>query len=83
MQQFFSPHSNRRTDKWGGSLENRMRFALEIIKRVNQTVAKYADDKFIVGYRISPEEIEEPGIRLADQPISYLHVSMGYAWRTS
>lgn len=93
MQQFFSPHSNRRTDKWGGSLENRMRFALEIIKRVNQTVTEYADDKFIVGYRISPEEIEEPGIRLADtlkfvdvladQPISYLHVSMGYAWRTS
>jgi len=93
MQQFFSPHSNHRTDKWGGSLENRMRFALEIIKSVHAAVEKYADDKFIVGYRISPEEIEEPGIRLddtlkfidvlADQPIDYLHVSMGYAWRTS
>lgn len=93
MQQFFSPHSNRRTDKWGGSLENRMRFPLEIVKRVHQAVEEYADDKFIVGYRISPEEIEEPGIRLddtlkfidilADQPIDYLHVSMGYAWRTS
>ncbi|MQS75510.1 NADH-dependent flavin oxidoreductase [Companilactobacillus halodurans] len=93
MQQFFSPHSNRRNDKWGGSLENRMRFALEIIKRVQKSVQEYADDKFIVGYRISPEEIEEPGIRLddtlkfidvlADQPIDYLHISMGYAWRTS
>lgn len=93
MQQFFSPHSNRRTDKWGGSLENRMRFPLEVIKSVHAAVEKYADDKFIVGYRISPEEIEEPGIRLddtlkfidvlADQPINYLHVSMGYAWRTS
>lgn len=93
MQQFFSPHSNRRTDKWGGSFENRMRFALEIIKRVNKAVDDYADDKFIVGYRISPEEIEEPGIRLddtlkfidvlADQKISYLHISMGYAWGTS
>ncbi|MCH4009289.1 NADH-dependent flavin oxidoreductase [Companilactobacillus sp.] len=93
MQQFFSPHSNRRTDKWGGSLENRMRFGLEIIKRVHQAVEEYGDDKFIVGYRISPEEIEEPGIRLddtlkfidvlADQPIDYLHVSMGYAWRAS
>ena len=93
MQQFFSPHSNRRNDKWGGSLENRMRFALEIIKRVQKSVDEYADDKFIVGYRISPEEIEEPGIRLddtlkfidvlADQPIDYLHISMGYAWRTS
>lgn len=93
MQQFFSPHSNRRIDKWGGSFENRTRFALEIIKSVHQAVAKYADDKFIVGYRISPEEIEEPGIRLddtlkfidllAEQPINYLHISMGYAWRTS
>lgn len=93
MQQFFSPHSNRRNDKWGGSLENRMRFALEIIKWVQKSVDEYADDKFIVGYRISPEEIEEPGIRLddtlkfidvlADQPIDYLHISMGYAWRTS
>lgn len=93
MQQFFSPHSNRRTDKWGGSLENRMRFALEIIKSVHAAVEQYADDSFIVGYRISPEEIEETGIRLddtlkfidvlADQPLSYLHVSMGYAWRTS
>ncbi|MFC6177278.1 NADH-dependent flavin oxidoreductase [Companilactobacillus huachuanensis] len=93
MQQFFSPHSNRRSDKWGGSLENRMRFPLEVIKRVHAVVEKYADDKFIVGYRISPEEIEEPGIRLddtlkfidvlADQPINYLHVSMGYSWRTS
>lgn len=93
MQQFFSPHSNRRTDKWGGSFENRTRFALEIIKSVHQAVEKYADEKFIVGYRISPEEIKEPGIRLddtlkfidllAEQPINYLHISMGYAWRTS
>ncbi|WP_225349598.1 NADH-dependent flavin oxidoreductase [Paucilactobacillus wasatchensis] len=93
MQQFFSPHSNRRTDKWGGSLEKRMNFALEIIKSVHAAVTQYAKAPFIVGYRISPEEIEEPGIRLddtlkfidvlADQPIDYLHVSMGYAWRTS
>ncbi|WP_180368190.1 tRNA-dihydrouridine synthase, partial [Oenococcus oeni] len=53
----------------------------------------YAKEPFIVGYRISPEEIETPGIRLADtmqfidvladQPIDYLHISMGYVWRTS
>lgn len=93
MQQFFSPHSNRRTDKWGGSVEKRMTFALKIIKSVNDAVKKYAEKPFIVGYRISPEEIENPGIRMADtlkfidvlcdQPIDYLHVSMGYAWRTS
>lgn len=93
MQQFFSPHSNRRTDKWGGSVEKRMTFALEIIKAVQTAVKEYATKPFIVGYRISPEEIEEPGIRLEDtlqfidvlanQPIDYLHLSMGYAWRTS
>jgi len=93
MQQFFSPHSNRRTDKWGGSVEKRMNFALEIIKTVQKAAEKYATQPFTIGYRISPEEIEEPGIRLADtlkfidvlakQPINYLHLSMGYAWRTS
>lgn len=93
IQQFFSPHSNRRTDHWGGNLEKRMNFALEIIKSVHQAVEKYADRPFLVGYRISPEEIETPGIRiddtlkfidvLSDQPIDYLHISMGYVWRTS
>lgn len=93
LQQFFSPHSNRRTDKWGGSVQKRMTFALKVIKRVHSAVAQYAKKPFIVGYRISPEEIETPGIRLADtmqfidvladQPIDYLHISMGYVWRTS
>lgn len=92
MQQFFSPHSNRRTDQWGGSLENRERFALAIIKRVHQVAAE-ADRPFLVGYRISPEEIETPGIRLpdtlkfidtlSDQPIDYLHISQGHAFQTS
>lgn len=93
LQQFFSPHSNRRTDKWGGSVEKRMTFALEVIKACQEAVKKYADRPFLIGYRISPEEIETPGIRMADtltfidtlceQPIDYLHISMGYAWRTS
>ncbi|OIM02748.1 NADH-dependent flavin oxidoreductase, partial [Oenococcus oeni] len=86
LQQFFSPHSNRRTDKWGGNVQKRMTFALEVIKRVHSVVTQYAKEPFIVGYRISPEEIETPGIRLADtmqfidvladQPIDYLHISM-------
>ncbi|MFD1471608.1 NADH-dependent flavin oxidoreductase [Companilactobacillus mishanensis] len=93
LQQFFSPHSNRRTDKWGGDVDDRMKFGLAVIKSVHDAVEKYADKSFIVGYRISPEEIENPGIRiadtlkfidvLADQPIDYLHISMGYVWRTS
>ncbi|MFD1393766.1 NADH-dependent flavin oxidoreductase [Lacticaseibacillus jixianensis] len=93
MQQFFSPHSNRRTDQWGGSLANRERFALAIIKRVHEVVDQYADRPFLIGYRISPEEIETPGIRLKDtlqfvatlanQPLDYLHVSQGRAFQTS
>ncbi|WP_395345434.1 NADH-dependent flavin oxidoreductase [Levilactobacillus parabrevis] len=93
LQQFFSPHSNRRTDKWGGDVDGRMSFALAVIKRCHEVIQQYADHPFILGYRLSPEEIETPGIRLADtlhlvdvlcgQPLDYLHISMGYAWRTS
>lgn len=92
MQQFFSPHSNRRTDQWGGSLENRMRFPLAVVDAC-ANVIKAAKQPFILGYRISPEEIEEPGIRLADtlalvkqlnqKPIDYLHISLADAWGSS
>ncbi|CAH0417822.1 NADH-dependent flavin oxidoreductase [Periweissella ghanensis] len=85
LQQFFSPHSNRRTDQWGGSVEARMQLGLAVIKSVLAAKAQYGDDQFIVGYRISPEEPETPGIRLddtlkfvdvlAEQPLDYLHVS--------
>ena len=36
IHQFLSPHSNARTDQYGGSLENRMRFALEVVKAVRR-----------------------------------------------
>lgn len=93
LQQFFSPHSNRRTDKWGGNIEKRMNFIEAVIAEVRQVVAKYAPADFIVGYRFSPEELSNPGIRIADtlklvemlseQPIDYLHSSMGDRKRTS
>ena len=84
LQQFFSPHSNRRSDAWGGDLERRMRFPLAVTDTVLQ-VARTAGKPFIVGYRISPEEIETPGITLRDtlefvrglaaRPLDWLHVS--------
>lgn len=93
LQQFFSPHSNRRTDKWGGNIEKRMNFIKAVIAEVRRVVAKYAPVDFIVGYRFSPEELSNPGIRIADtlklvemlseQPIDYLHSSMGDRKRTS
>ena len=66
LQQFFSPHSNRREDKWGGSLEKRMKFPLAVVDSVKKAVAEYAKKPFIVGYRISPEEGSNPGITLED-----------------
>jgi 2,4-dienoyl-CoA reductase (NADPH2) len=38
ISQFFSPLTNRREDKYGGSLENRMRFGLEVVKKVRKAV---------------------------------------------
>jgi 2,4-dienoyl-CoA reductase-like NADH-dependent reductase (Old Yellow Enzyme family) len=65
LQQFFSPHSNRREDDWGGSLEKRMRFPLAVTRAVLDAAAG-ADRPFAVGYRFSPEEVENPGITLDD-----------------
>lgn len=86
IQQFFSPHSNRRDDRFGGSLEKRMAFPLAIVEKVKNVVKEYATPSFIVGYRFSPEEPETPGITmgdtiqlvdtLADQDLDYLHVSL-------
>ncbi len=62
IQQFFSAFSNRRQDKWGGSLEKRMTFALEVVKEVKSVIARYAPKDFIIGYRLSPEEIHGTNI---------------------
>ena len=63
IQQFFSPHSNRRNDKWGGTIEKRTTFPLAILEKVKQVALSHEKTDFIIGYRFSPEELEEPGIR--------------------
>ncbi|MGT2934025.1 NADH-dependent flavin oxidoreductase [Streptococcus catagoni] len=93
IQQFFSPHSNRRKDKWGGTLNNRMRFAKSLVKKAKQLLKEKSDRPFLIGYRLSPEEIEEPGITLSDTlqlveqlihlQIDYLHLSMDNVWQSS
>ena len=93
LQQFFSPHSNRRTDQWGGSLEKRMTFPLAVVDACAEAIKTTAKSPFILGYRISPEEIEKPGIRIDDtlelvkrlkaKPIDYLHISLADAWQSS
>lgn len=49
INQFIAQHTNKRTDQWGGSYENRMRFPVEVVKAVRQAVG--AD--FIIIYRLS------------------------------
>lgn len=90
IQQFFSPHSNRREDRWGGSIEKRLTFPLAIVDEVKRVVAENTNKPFIVGYRFSPEESETPGITmadtlvlidaLADKNLDYLHVSLNDFW---
>ncbi len=87
LQQFFSPHSNRRTDEFGGSLEKRLTFPLLLVDKVIELRKELGKEEFIIGYRFSPEEIETPGITLKDtlvlvdhlasKKIDYLHVSLG------
>ncbi|WP_099364289.1 NADH-dependent flavin oxidoreductase [Fredinandcohnia onubensis] len=93
IQQFFSPHSNRREDQYGGNLEKRMTFPLAIVDEVQKVVKEHATPEFIVGYRFSPEEPETPGItmgdtlklvdKLANKGLTYLHVSLGEFFSTA
>lgn len=86
LQQFFSPHSNRRNDRFGGTLKKRMTFPLAIVDEVKRVADQHADAPFLIGYRFSPEEAETPGITmgdtltlvdaLADKELDYLHVSL-------
>lgn len=93
LQQFFSPHSNVRTDHWGGNLSKRMTFIIKAIDKISEVISEYAKVPFILRYRFSPEEVTELGITIkytlqlidiiADKPLDYLHVSQRYVWRTS
>ena len=82
LGQFMSPSMNHRTDKWGGSLENRMRFPLLVIEKIRAAVGP----GFPIEYRMSGAEfiaggyaIEE-GIEMAkilDGKVDIIHVSAG------
>jgi 2,4-dienoyl-CoA reductase (NADPH2) len=62
INQFLAPKTNQRTDEWGGSVANRMRFALEIVK---QTRKKVGSD-FILMFRISLLDLVEKGSTLEE-----------------
>ena len=62
VDQFWLPWSNRRTDRWGGSFENRMRFSHELLTRIRRAVG----DDFIIGLATSVDP-EVPSAMQLDQ----------------
>ncbi len=80
---FASAYSNKRTDDYGGTLEKRMRFPLEVYAAVRAVVG----DDYPVGYRMSADEFVDGGLtlddtkiiakNLEDAGIDYLDVSAG------
>jgi 2,4-dienoyl-CoA reductase (NADPH2) len=61
LAQFLSPRTNRRSDEYGGNLDNRQRFALEVLDAVKRTVGD-----FPVGYRFLADEWLPDGLQLAE-----------------
>ena len=83
VSQFLSPHTNKRTDKYGGSFEGRMRFATEIIMGIRA----YCGPKFPIGIRINGSDYLDDGITEEDAiaqaqyfeklGVCYINVSCG------
>src|SRR5262245_22298768 len=62
VDQFWSPLFNRRTDEYGGGLENRMRFGFEVLREIRRQVGR----DWVVGARISGDEMTAGGLTAAD-----------------
>jgi len=58
IDQFWSPRTNRRTDEYGGSLENRLRFGIEVLQAIRDEVGP----DFCVGLRMCGDEFHENGL---------------------
>ena len=81
LAQFISPASNHRTDEYGGSLENRMRYPLEVLKAVREAVPN-----MVIECRVSAQEDTPDGLQLeeslqfmekAQEYVDIIHVSRG------
>ncbi|WP_085683878.1 MULTISPECIES: NADH:flavin oxidoreductase/NADH oxidase family protein [unclassified Pseudomonas] len=83
LSQFLSPLTNRRTDRWGGSLENRARLLLSVIEAVRQAVSP----QFCVAVKLNSADFQRGGFDtddarqviewLNEQPIDLLELSGG------
>ena len=85
LQQFYSGYYNKRTDEWGGNLQKRMKFPLEVVDACIKIREKYNKPEFIIGYRLSPEEPFDDGITMTEtlalvkelmkRPLQFIDVS--------
>lgn len=82
LGQFASPYFNKRTDRWGGSLENRMRFSLLVVEKVREAVGP----DFPIEFRMSGSECIPGGYdideavemaKMIDGKVDIIHVSAG------
>ncbi len=83
ISQFLSPHHNRRQDKWGGSLENRMRFLVEIYHAIRAVV----QPDFLVGLKLNSADFQKGGFdetdslqvvqKMAELGIDFIEISGG------
>jgi 2,4-dienoyl-CoA reductase-like NADH-dependent reductase (Old Yellow Enzyme family) len=62
VSQFLSPHHNRRTDRWGGTLENRSRFVLEIYREMREAVG----EDFPLGIKMNSADFMKSGFTTED-----------------
>lgn len=84
LMQFMSPASNKRHDEWGGSLENRLRFPLDVLR----TVRKRVGPNYVVGLRATLDEMLPGGLQEAEgleiarsfirEGVDYLSVLRGH-----
>lgn len=82
LQQFMSPYTNKRTDEYGGSMENRCRFIVRILKGIREVV----EPGFVVGARINGNDFVEGGndqdacveiAKYLEPYVDYFNVSCG------
>jgi 2,4-dienoyl-CoA reductase-like NADH-dependent reductase (Old Yellow Enzyme family)/thioredoxin reductase len=87
INQFLSPLFNHRSDEYGGSFENRVRFAVEVVKSVREAVGP----KFPIEFRMSGDEFVDGGYHLDDgikiaqaveDYVDLIHVSAGTYQKT-
>lgn len=83
VNQFLSPLHNQRTDSWGGSLENRMRFVLEIYREIK----KQTDQNYPIGIKLNSNDFQKGGFSeedssrvikiLSNEGIHFIEISGG------